>query len=313
MPDDAKKALLLDNDTRSRNIMAKLVGDRFPFKIEQAETNKVNLLFVKNAKPDVIFIDISMPALDGLPLFELVRGDVDLKDTPVIVTSAHADRQTLGKLLQLGITNLVLKPYDIRNTVKTIRDNLAEIAGVAVEDLAPRSGWGKEEKKEDEGPHAKFLNLIANESKDEAYEACWRAFRSLAGDETQMVKLKGAPPNPKNVFYKELFVEQEHKLPVAVGLFASENGVRRIVSKMQGGLMVKLDDQAVREYSELGAEAVKVFVEKLAEKGVTLERQKTAVDRDVDPASDKSTRFQMTFTSESKEIFAFFVMVKTPD
>jgi hypothetical protein len=82
---------------------------------------------------------------------------------------------------------------------------------------------------------------------------------------------------------------------------------------MQGGLMVKLDDQAVREYSELGAEAVKVFVEKLAEKGVTLERQKTAVDRDVDPASDKSTRFQMTFTSESKEIFAFFVMVKTPD
>jgi CheY-like chemotaxis protein len=313
MPEDEKKALLIDNDTRSRNIMAKLIGDRFPFKIEQAETSKVNLMFVKNANPDVIFVDVSMPALDGLPLFELIRGDVDLKDTPVIVTSAHADRQTLGKLVQLGITNLVLKPYDLRNTVKTIRDNLAQIAGVAVEDLAPRSAFANKEKKSDDGPHAKFLNLIKNEIKDEAYEACWRAFRALAGDETQMVKLKGAPPNPKNVFYKEIFVEEEHKLPVAVGLFASENGVRRIVSKMQGGLMVKLDEQAIESFGELGAEAVKVFVEKLEEKGVKLERQKIAVDRDVDPASDKSTRFRMTFTSESKEIFAFFVMVKTPD
>jgi twitching motility two-component system response regulator PilH len=66
----------------------------------------------KSEKPDIVFLDIVMPGMDGYAACRSLRDDPDTKDIPVIfVSSKHQKADRVWAQMQ-GAKDLIAKPYD---------------------------------------------------------------------------------------------------------------------------------------------------------------------------------------------------------
>lgn len=59
-------------------------------------------------KPDLIMLDLMMPDMDGWETYNYIR---QMCDTPVIVISAHGNKEDVVKALRLGVDDYVTKPF----------------------------------------------------------------------------------------------------------------------------------------------------------------------------------------------------------
>ncbi len=76
------------------------------------------LKIAKKEKPDLIFLDIEMPRMNGIEVLRIIRSDPELKDTPVVIVTA-LDKEE--EAMKAGATEFVKKPVyeeDILNLVK---------------------------------------------------------------------------------------------------------------------------------------------------------------------------------------------------
>jgi len=69
---------------------------------------------------DVIVLDIKMPGMDGVATLKSIR-DKGIK-TPVIILSGHVDIERVTEVLNMGATELLLKPCDVETLVCTIEN-----------------------------------------------------------------------------------------------------------------------------------------------------------------------------------------------
>ena len=79
---------------------------------------------LSNRKFDLLITDINMPIMDGLKLVAHVRNDAQHKHMPVVVVSAHEERDRAGKL---GADAFITKPIQAPEVVRTIK-RLLELA-----------------------------------------------------------------------------------------------------------------------------------------------------------------------------------------
>lgn len=71
-----------------------------------------------NLKYNLIITDIKMPILDGVSFIELIRKSN--KKIPIIVFSAHDDKEYFLKTINAGIDGYILKPYTINQISNTL-------------------------------------------------------------------------------------------------------------------------------------------------------------------------------------------------
>ena len=74
---------------------------------------------VKRAPPDVIFLDINMPGIDGIETLRRIRALS--KDLPVVmVTAAYQDEKNISKVSSLGIAGFFPKNNSLSELVRVI-------------------------------------------------------------------------------------------------------------------------------------------------------------------------------------------------
>lgn len=71
-----------------------------------------------NLKYNLIITDIKMPILDGVSFIELIRKSN--KKIPIIVFSAHDDKEYFLKTINAGVDGYILKPYTINQISNTL-------------------------------------------------------------------------------------------------------------------------------------------------------------------------------------------------
>lgn len=85
-------------------------------------------------RPDVLFLDVVMPGLNGIEILRNLRDEKLLHDTPVIVLTSSSDPKVKIQALEFGAADFLSKPVDpselvlrLRNTLsaKAYRDRLA--------------------------------------------------------------------------------------------------------------------------------------------------------------------------------------------
>lgn len=81
--------------------------------------------------PQVIFLDINMPVMNGWQCLEKMKADPKLRSIPVIIYSTSSHRQDAEKAFKLGAVCLFTKPYKYKD-LKTI---LSEIVNTPTEKL----------------------------------------------------------------------------------------------------------------------------------------------------------------------------------
>src|SRR6266850_1536792 len=76
-------------------------------------------------KPDVIILDIALPAGNGLDLAEHLRRMPETRAIPVIFSTASQDPQLRKKVIERGAVGLLWKPYDPDTLVSVVKHALA--------------------------------------------------------------------------------------------------------------------------------------------------------------------------------------------
>ncbi|MDH5465382.1 MAG: response regulator [Thiovulaceae bacterium] len=77
-----------------------------------AQDGEEGLKLYEKHKPQVIISDINMPKLSGLELVKIIREDD--KSTPVILLSAHTDKEYLLEAVKMQLAEYLVKPVDFK-------------------------------------------------------------------------------------------------------------------------------------------------------------------------------------------------------
>ncbi|ASK62299.1 DNA-binding response regulator [Virgibacillus phasianinus] len=96
--------------------------------IDEAEDGEIALEMAKEKKPDILFIDINMPFLNGVELMEQLRKH--LPNSIFIVITGYDEFNYAQKALKVGAFDYLLKPVrkgDLENTVKKATEQLEKI------------------------------------------------------------------------------------------------------------------------------------------------------------------------------------------
>ncbi|MDX8385621.1 MAG: response regulator [Gallionella sp.] len=113
------KVLLIDDSNtirRSGEIFLSQAGCQ----VILAEDGFDGLAKVVDNKPDVIFVDVMMPRLDGYQTCALIKKNQDFKSTPVVMLTSKDtlfDRAR-GKLV--GADQYLLKPFNKKSLVEAV-------------------------------------------------------------------------------------------------------------------------------------------------------------------------------------------------
>ena len=72
--------------------------------------------------PAVVLLDLKLPKVDGLEVLEKIKGDPDLRHTPVVMLTSSREERDLVKSYSLGVNAFVVKPVGFEQFFEAIRD-----------------------------------------------------------------------------------------------------------------------------------------------------------------------------------------------
>lgn len=103
-----KKILIVDDSPISRRILKSCLPKEREFEILEAGDGLAGLESYKQNVPDLTFMDLTMPVMDGVQsLYEIIKFD---KDAVVIVCTADVQVRSLDKVRETGAFHIVKKP-----------------------------------------------------------------------------------------------------------------------------------------------------------------------------------------------------------
>jgi two-component system response regulator AtoC len=121
MKEDAAQVLIVDDEANLRESLAELIESE-GFRAAQAANGEEALSMLRAAgatRPDVVFLDMRMPKLDGLSVLRLIQEE-KLTDAPVIVISAFGDSSKMIEAMRLGAYDYITKPLDLDETLSIL-------------------------------------------------------------------------------------------------------------------------------------------------------------------------------------------------
>ena len=79
--------LMIDDNPQSRRYVERIVQHRTSHKIAFAATSDEGIEKIVEQRPDLIFLDLFLPGMDGFELFDLLRNHPATENIPIIVHS----------------------------------------------------------------------------------------------------------------------------------------------------------------------------------------------------------------------------------
>lgn len=95
------------------------------FATASARHGQEALRILREQRPDLVILDLSMPRMDGLEVLERVRATGDR--TPVIILTARQDRDDVRTGFELGADDFVRKPFGIEELILRVRAVLRRV------------------------------------------------------------------------------------------------------------------------------------------------------------------------------------------
>jgi two-component system, chemotaxis family, chemotaxis protein CheY len=109
------KYLLVDDSKMARKMTYKALQNVItePFEVVQASNGLEAIKLYQEEEPDICFMDLTMPELDG---FEATKQICDLdEDANIVVVSADIQEKSIEKAREAGAIGFIKKPIDVNN------------------------------------------------------------------------------------------------------------------------------------------------------------------------------------------------------
>ena len=128
------RILVVDDDATVREVVAGYLA-RAGLEVTEAADGVTALEAAAHVAPDLVVLDLTLPGLDGLEVFRLLRAD--RAELPIIMLTARGDESDRVLGLELGADDYVTKPFSSRELVLRIQSLLRRASGAVTDGAGP--------------------------------------------------------------------------------------------------------------------------------------------------------------------------------
>lgn len=114
-----KKILIVDDEVEILEAL-RIVLEARSFLVETISDPVVVEKVLSGLNPDIIFIDLSMPNIDGSVVTRKLKKNPATSSIPVVVMSAHTD--TEQRAIDAGADGHLEKPFQVKDFLAKIAD-----------------------------------------------------------------------------------------------------------------------------------------------------------------------------------------------
>jgi two-component system, OmpR family, KDP operon response regulator KdpE len=114
--DRVRTVLIVDDEPQIRRALDLNLGAR-GYEVREAVTGESALAAVRDARPDVVLLDLGLPDMDGMAVLASLR---EWTDVAVIVLTVRDDERSRTEAFEAGADDYVTKPFDMADLAKRI-------------------------------------------------------------------------------------------------------------------------------------------------------------------------------------------------
>jgi CheY-like chemotaxis protein len=121
---EPKKVLIVEDDEFLRSLNAKRLETE-GFKVSVAVDGQNAIDLIPKEMPNLIFLDLLLPGIDGFEVLKKIKADPATKDIPVIVFSNLGQKEDIEKARGLGAIDFLVKAnFTLDDVVTKIKEIL---------------------------------------------------------------------------------------------------------------------------------------------------------------------------------------------
>jgi PleD family two-component response regulator len=125
------KILIVDDDQTDVDLLQRLLQRHGYTKVMGITDSRLAVETCASFDPDLLLLDLMMPAVDGFAVLEAMRAELSERFFPIVVLTADITEEARERALAAGATDFLVKPLSqteallrIRNLLETRRLNV---------------------------------------------------------------------------------------------------------------------------------------------------------------------------------------------
>lgn len=109
-----KKLLIVDDEAHIRMLIEQTLEDLEDEGVELlfADNGEKALSIIQEERPDLVFLDVMMPKMNGMEVCQRVKKEFNLQDVYIILLTAKGQEVDRQKGLDMGADRYMTKPFD---------------------------------------------------------------------------------------------------------------------------------------------------------------------------------------------------------
>jgi CheY-like chemotaxis protein len=116
----ARLVLIVEDDKPTGDVLAGAINEERGYEAVTAATAEEALDAMGRIDPDLLLVDIRLPGMSGLELYDRVRADPRFGSLPVVFETGSG-LENAQELRNRGIATYVKKPFDIEELVRLVK------------------------------------------------------------------------------------------------------------------------------------------------------------------------------------------------
>ena len=110
----SQKLLIVDDEAHIRMLIEQTLEELEEHDVEffSAENGEQALEIIRNENPQLVFLDVMMPKMNGMEVCRRVRSELSLNDTYIILLTAKGQEADKQKGQEVGADLYLTKPFD---------------------------------------------------------------------------------------------------------------------------------------------------------------------------------------------------------
>jgi CheY-like chemotaxis protein len=113
------RILVIEDNEWSRDMLARRLSRR-GYQVISAADGKRGIAMAQDQSPDLIVMDMSLPAIDGWEATRRLKADPATRAIPIVALTAHAMASDRKKAMDAGCDDYHTKPVDFESLVRSM-------------------------------------------------------------------------------------------------------------------------------------------------------------------------------------------------
>jgi CheY-like chemotaxis protein len=105
-------ALVIDDNQEAADTVVQML-ELLEVEAQAAYGPRAAMLLLKDFTPDIIYMDINMPGVDGFEVTSYLRRFPRMQNVPIVFVTSDDQPETAGKVRKTGALLIIIKPASV--------------------------------------------------------------------------------------------------------------------------------------------------------------------------------------------------------